>query len=107
MCRLSSEEITQALNKSREFRRLKQQNIELDNFNFSTVFVDPPRAGLDDDTLKLVSRFDNIIYVSCNPSTLAENLELLTKTHGVIRTAMFDQFPYTHHIETGVVLTKY
>ncbi len=106
VCRLSSEEITEALNKTRAFRRLKQQNIDLDSYNFSTVFVDPPRAGLDDRTLELVGRFENIIYVSCNPDTLANNLKVLTRTHAIKSTAMFDQFPYTHHIETAVVLGK-
>ena len=106
VCRLSSEEITQALNKTREFRRLKQQDIKLEDYDFSSVFVDPPRAGLDDGTLDLVSRFDTIIYVSCNPDTLIENLTALAKTHTIVATAMFDQFPYTHHIETGVLLQK-
>lgn len=106
VCRLSSEEVTKALNKTREFRRLKQQSIELDSYDFSTVFVDPPRAGLDDGTLDLVSRFDTILYVSCNPETLAENLNSLCLTHTIEATAMFDQFPYTHHIETGVLLQK-
>ena len=41
--RMSSEEFTQALNGERPFRRLK--DIDLDSYNFSTIFVDPPRAG--------------------------------------------------------------
>ena len=106
VCRLSSEEITQALNKVREFRRLKQQSIELDSYNFSTVFVDPPRAGLDEETLQLVSQFEYILYISCNPETLAANLTVLLGTHTIINTAIFDQFPYTHHIESGVILKK-
>lgn len=106
IARLSAEEFTQAKNATREFRRLKQAGIELASYNFSTVFVDPPRAGIDEDTLALLSEFDNIIYISCNPDTLADNLQTLCKTHKVISTALFDQFPYTHHIEAGVLLTK-
>lgn len=102
--RMSSEEITQALNGERPFRRL--QNIDLDSYNFSTVFVDPPRAGLDLQTNKLVQRFDQIVYVSCNPKTLKENLQQLTATHRVVRMALFDQFPFTPHRECGVVLAK-
>jgi len=106
ICRLASEEVTQALNGEREFRRLKEQAIDLNDYQFSTVFVDPPRAGLDPGTLKLVSQFQQILYISCNPDTLLDNLDTLLETHEVISTAIFDQFPYTHHIESGVLLRK-
>lgn len=102
--RMSSEEFTEALNGVREFRRLK--DIDLTSYAFSTVFVDPPRAGLDKDTEELISQFDNIIYISCNPDTLKTNLEGLCKTHSVERFALFDQFPYTDHRECGVILRK-
>ena len=102
--RLSSEEMTQALNKTREFRRLK--DVDLDSYEFSTVLVDPPRAGLDIDTIKLISNIDNIIYISCNPDTMARDLSELTKTHSIEESAIFDQFPHTPHIESGVFLRK-
>ena len=104
IARLSSEEFTQAMNKEREFRRLK--DIQLDDYEFSTVFVDPPRAGLDQDTVKMISRFDNILYISCNPDTLKDNLSELCQTHTPQKFALFDQFPYTHHRECGVLLTR-
>lgn len=106
IARLSAEEFTQAKNGVKEFRRLQQAGIELSDYEFSTIFVDPPRAGIDDDTLELMAEFDNIIYISCNPDTLADNLKSLCKTHEVINTALFDQFPYTHHIEAGVCLRR-
>ena len=102
--RMSSEEFTQALNGERPFRRLKE--IDLDSYNFSTIFVDPPRAGLDDGTLALAQRFDRILYVSCNPQTLRDNLDSLTETHDIVRTAIFDQFPWTDHLESGVLLIR-
>ena len=102
--RMSSEEFTQALNGERPFRRLK--DIDLDSYNFSTIFVDPPRAGLDDGTLELARRFDTILYVSCNPETLRANLDSLTETHEIVRTAIFDQFPWTDHLESGVLLKR-
>jgi tRNA (uracil-5-)-methyltransferase len=102
--RLSSEEFVRAMAKERVFNRLN--GLDLDIFNFTTVLVDPPRAGLDDETLKMISAYDNIIYISCNPDTLASNLETLTHTHEIKRAALFDQFPFTHHIESGVVLKK-
>jgi tRNA (uracil-5-)-methyltransferase len=68
--------------------------------------VDPPRAGLDDATLTLAQRFDNILYISCNPQTLADNLATLSKSHTIVKTAFFDQFPYTQHLESGVLLQR-
>ncbi len=70
------------------------------------MLVDPPRAGLDDATIALIQEYDNIIYISCNPLTLAENLEKLHVTHDLSRVAGFDQFPFTEHIESGVCLRK-
>ncbi len=102
--RLSSEEFTQALEGKREFRRLAHLN--LSDYSFSTVLVDPPRAGLDEGTVELIKRFKNIVYISCNPETLAENLDVLSKTHDIKNIALFDQFPFTHHRECGVILTQ-
>jgi tRNA (uracil-5-)-methyltransferase len=70
------------------------------------VLVDPPRAGLDVGTLDLVSRFDNIIYISCNPETLAENVRYLAGSFQMHRAALFDQFPFTEHTEAGVLLRR-
>ncbi|NWK73026.1 tRNA (uridine(54)-C5)-methyltransferase TrmA [Acinetobacter sp. SwsAc6] len=106
VARLSAEDFTQAYNGEREFRRLQEANIDLSTYDFDTVFVDPPRAGIDDETLKLIQRFERIIYISCNPDTLHDNLKTLSKTHKVTKFAMFDQFPYTHHVESGVLLEK-
>jgi len=102
--RMSSEEFTQALNGERPFRRLA--DIDLDSYDFSTIFVDPPRAGLDQGTLELAQRFDNILYISCNPETLARDLSALHATHTITALAAFDQFPGTPHLESGALLTK-
>ena len=106
VARLSAEEFTQAYNGEREFRRLQEANIDLASYDFDTVFVDPPRAGIDDATLKLLQRFKRIIYISCNPDTLHDNLKTLCQSHKVTQFALFDQFPYTHHVESGVLLEK-
>ena len=104
IARLSAEEFTSAIKKERQFNRL--QGINLDDYQCQTVLVDPPRAGLDDNTLDILQSYQRIIYISCNPNTLKNNLEQLTKTHHIEHFAMFDQFPYTDHIETGIVLRK-
>jgi tRNA (uracil-5-)-methyltransferase len=104
LVRLSAEELTQALNGVREFRRL--QGVDLAGYRFGTIFVDPPRAGMDPDTCELARRFDTILYISCNPDTLALNLAQLNSSHRIERCALFDQFPYTHHMEAGVLLVR-
>ncbi|SDD24719.1 tRNA (uracil-5-)-methyltransferase [Pseudomonas guariconensis] len=104
LVRLSAEELTQALNEVRPFRRL--EGIDLKSYDFGTVFVDPPRAGMDPDTCELTRRFERILYISCNPETLAANIAQLQDTHRIERCALFDQFPYTHHMESGVLLVR-
>ncbi len=102
--RMSSEEMVEAFAGVRSFRRL--EGVDLDSYDFSTILVDPPRAGLDGATTELVSRFESLLYISCNPETLARDLETLTRTHTVRDGAIFDQFPYTKHVESGVVLRR-
>ncbi len=104
--RMSAEEITLALEGKKEFNRVKNAGVDLTQLNCSTVLVDPPRAGLDNDTCLMIQKYDNILYISCNPITLNENLEILLQTHNIERFAVFDQFPYTHHIEVGVYLVR-
>ncbi len=102
--RMSAEEFVEALGQKREYRRLK--DIDLKSYNFDTIFMDPPRVGLDDTTRNLAKDFKNIIYISCNPETLHRDLKELVKTHKILHFALFDQFAYTNHIESGVVLEK-
>jgi tRNA (uracil-5-)-methyltransferase len=104
--RLSAEEMASALAGEREFRRLRSLETDLADYQFSTIFVDPPRAGLDVATTALAARFDNILYISCNPETLVRNLEELCRTHRIEALALFDQFPYTDHMECGVSLKR-
>ncbi|WP_421224027.1 tRNA (uridine(54)-C5)-methyltransferase TrmA [Aeromonas enteropelogenes] len=102
--RMSAEEFTMAMRGEREFNRLK--GVDLSAYQCNTIFVDPPRAGLDDATVKLVQDYDNILYISCNPETLQANMQVLGETHEIARFALFDQFPWTHHMEAGVYLKR-
>lgn len=102
--RMSSEEFTEALDGVREFRRMKEINI--DEYKLETLFVDPPRSGLDDRSRAFCRRFDHIIYISCNPETLRRDLEELKDEYELIQMAAFDQFPYTPHLEMGAVLKR-
>ena len=104
LVRASSEQIPDALAGRTVLKRMK--DIDLTAYNFSTLFVDPPRSGLDATTLEFAAGFDNILYISCNPQTLQENVAALQATHVVSAAAVFDQFPYTHHLECGLLLTR-
>lgn len=101
--RMSAEDFSDAMAGKREFYRLK--GIDLSSYECNTIFVDPPRSGLDPNTLVLVSKYQRILYISCNPNTLIENLQSLARTHQIERIALFDQFPYTDHMECGVLLS--
>ena len=103
--RLSGHETLDALKGTREYRRLS--HIDLPNFDLSTIFLDPPRSGLDEETLRSVKEFPQIVYISCGFESLLKDLEYLKKSHRICQTALFDQFPYTEHIESGVILRKY
>jgi tRNA (uracil-5-)-methyltransferase len=102
--RMSVEEFTQALDGVREFRRMK--DIDINSYNINSIFVDPPRSGMDEDSCRFSTRYDNILYISCNPETLVRDLEILCESHEVVSMALFDQFPYTHHVEMGVKLVR-
>ncbi|MCK0526948.1 tRNA (uridine(54)-C5)-methyltransferase TrmA [Anaerobiospirillum sp. NML120449] len=107
MARLSALEVTEALTHVRTFRRLQEKEINLDDFDFGTLLIDPPRAGLnDEEALKFTSSYDRVIYISCGPESLASDLKYLTRTHRIARLAFFDQFPYTSHMESGVLLIR-
>ncbi len=104
--RMSAADFIQAIKGVRPFYRLKQADIDLSDYNFGTILVDPPRAGLDSETMEFVQNFDNVIYISCNPETLKSNIKILKNSHKIIHFAFFDQFPFTRHIETGLFLQK-
>ena len=72
-----------------------------------TLVVDPPRKGIDDKLLNALveSGIDNIIYISCNPATLAKNINVLSKKYKISKVIPFDMFPQTAHVETVVLLS--
>lgn len=76
--------------------------------DIDTVIVDPPRVGLNkkaiDDILKINPK--RIIYVSCNSTTLARDLNYLKDMYELEEIKLFDLFPNTHHIESVCVLIK-
>lgn len=72
------------------------------------IVVDPPRTGLDDELLKtlLKSKAKQIIYISCNPSTLGKDLYILKKEYEIHLVRGYDMFPNTPLVETLVELVR-
>jgi 23S rRNA (uracil1939-C5)-methyltransferase len=70
------------------------------------IILDPPRAGLSKKTRSAVrdSRIKNVIYVSCNPKNLAEDLKVLAEAYNIERLIPVDMFPHTRHIEVIAIL---
>jgi len=73
------------------------------------LIVDPPRAGLSRQVLEAIAQGkpDDVIYISCNPATLARDLKYLNQ-HGyqVDEIKLFDMFPQTAHVESAVLITR-
>ena len=104
--RMSASETAEALAGKRNFRRLSLLPKSINEYDLNTLLIDPPRSGLDPDSIKLASKVQNIIYFSCSLDSFTTDIEVLTKTHASKKFAIFDQFPATEHIEIGVVLSK-
>lgn len=72
------------------------------------VVVDPPRAGLDSQLLQTILQVKpkKLIYVSCNPSTLAKDIQVLSKNYDVKYIQPVDMFPHTSHVECVVLMSR-
>ena len=73
------------------------------------VLLDPPRSGAETETIEALIRLQpaKIVYVSCNPATLARDLRALTAGgYEIEKVRAFDFFPQTHHVETIVHLSS-
>ncbi len=72
------------------------------------VVVDPPRTGLGEELINtlLETNVKRIVYVSCNPSTLGKDLNVLTEKYNVKFIQPVDMFPMTSHVETVVLLSR-
>ncbi len=79
----------------------------IERFKPEIVIIDPPRNGIEKNFCQKILDFDfikRIVYISCNPTTLARDLKVMTKKFRIERSYLIDMFPQTHHIESIVVL---
>ncbi|MBN1999429.1 23S rRNA (uracil-5-)-methyltransferase RumA, partial [candidate division KSB1 bacterium] len=70
------------------------------------MIIDPPRGGMHPKTVKSILNLSppKIIHVSCNPSTLARDIQILAEKYNLTRVQAVDMFPHTGHIEVVVEL---
>lgn len=70
------------------------------------IILDPPRAGVDERVIEVIKRAapQRMVYVSCNPSTQARDLALLSDMYTIEAVQPVDMFPHTHHVENVVKL---
>lgn len=82
---------------------VKEQPIEKKD---ALIILDPPRSGMHPRACKAVAQsgVENVLYISCNPVTLATDLKMLTQYYDILNVEAFDFFPHSEHIETYVQL---
>lgn len=102
--------------KNQEFNHIKNANFicgdvksSIYNLDFhpDIVIVDPPRAGLDKETIDNLLKWETekIVYVSCDPMTLGRDLQLLQEKYHILEITPVDMFPQTYHVECVCLLT--
>lgn len=80
--------------------------IEKNNISADMIFIDPPRKGCDKVALDTIMKIcpKKIVYVSCNPATLARDLKILSEKYDIGDVTPVDMFPFTSHVECVTVL---
>ena len=76
------------------------------NNNIDLIILDPPRSGLYKGMIEDIYKFNSkkIIYVSCNPITLARDLNILKEKYNILEIQPIDMFPNTYHVECVCIL---
>jgi len=93
---------------SGDMKDVLSEQFILANGKPDVIITDPPRGGMHEDVVKIISKTgaDRIVYVSCNPSTQARDILLLSDEYYVARVQPVDMFPHTHHVENVVLLKR-
>jgi 23S rRNA (uracil1939-C5)-methyltransferase len=93
---------------SGDIRSLLNDQFISENGNPDIIITDPPRAGMHEDVVKQIinASAGKVIYISCNPSTQARDISLMSEYYVVTRIQPVDMFPHTHHVENVILLEK-
>ena len=80
----------------------------LSNGKPDVIITDPPRGGMHEDVIKAILKTapEKIVYVSCNASTQARDILLLSDNYKVAAVQPVDMFPHTHHVENIALLLR-
>jgi 23S rRNA (uracil1939-C5)-methyltransferase len=91
-----------------DMKDILSENFLEENGRPDVIITDPPRAGMHEDVVKIIilAAPCKIVYISCNPSTQARDILLLSEYYHVTRVQPVDMFPHTHHVENIVLLQR-
>lgn len=99
---ISSEISSDAVNIAKDIiKEDASETLKKINYNVDSLFIDPPREGLDKKVIENIIRIKpkKIIYISCNPMTFSRDINLLKEYYQLIDLNIIDMFPDTYHIE--------
>jgi len=93
---------------SGDIKDVLSEQFFIENGKPDVIITDPPRAGMHEDVVKAIvaAAPDKIVYISCNPSTQARDILLMSENYKVVRVQPVDMFPHTHHVENIVLLER-
>ena len=93
---------------SGDMKDVLSESFFITNGHPDVIITDPPRAGMQEDVIKMISDSapEKIVYISCNPSTQARDIQLLSEKYMVLAVQPVDMFPHTHHVENIVLMQK-
>ena len=94
-----------------QFIEEKSENVvgKLTQEHFDVILVDPPRKGMDEKVVDAIikSTAKKLVYISCDPATLARDLKMLTENGFAVRDVkLVDMFAKTMHVETVVLMSR-
>lgn len=90
-----------------DVEKVFKQMLEEKKVTPSVIIVDPPRKGLDNNTIETILELnvDRVVYVSCNPSTMTRDFKLLQEKYKIQKVQPVDMFPFTSHCEVVTVMS--
>ena len=107
MCGKAEEELPKLIGNNGSAKEIDQGVPEIEKVD--VVILDPPRSGCEESLLECVVQVkpQRVVYVSCDPATLARDLKFLAARGYVpVEATPVDMFPWTGHVETVVLLSK-